>query len=251
LHVVYVWRTVSSPHFGHVIRSRLEDAVREALEEQVRWIEGAGGPSAERTAGKGPRPRRTEMEQSGRQWHGETGYTTEAMLAKYVGDLTLPFYYVGGPPAMVSAMRETLGEAGVNDGNIRSEEFSGYSEAEQGWDMNIKVKRVYEQPDKEDGRRILVDRIWPRGISKDKARLSDWRRDLAPSNELRRWFGHEPDRWEEFKERYRAELEEAGKTGDLRDIAQRAREENVTLLFGAKDTKHNNARALEAFVGKV
>jgi uncharacterized protein YeaO (DUF488 family) len=191
------------------------------------------------------------MEQSGRQWHGETGYTTEAMLAKYVGDLTLPLYYVGGPPAMVSAMRETLGEAGVNDGNIRSEEFSGYSEAEQGWDMNIKVKRVYEQPDKEDGRRILVDRIWPRGISKDKARLSDWRRDLAPSNELRRWFGHEPDRWEEFKERYRAELEEAGKTGDLRDIAQRAREENVTLLFGAKDTKHNNARALEAFVGKV
>jgi uncharacterized protein YeaO (DUF488 family) len=191
------------------------------------------------------------MEQSGRQWHGETGYTTEAMLAKYVGDLTLPFYYVGGPPAMVSAMRETLGEARVNDGNIRSEEFSGYSEAEQGWDMNIKIKRVYEQPDKEDGRRILVDRIWPRGISKDKARLSDWRQDLAPSNELRRWFGHEPDRWEEFKERYRTELEEAGKMGDLRDIAHRAREENVTLLFGAKDTKHNNARALEAFVGEV
>jgi uncharacterized protein YeaO (DUF488 family) len=193
----------------------------------------------------------TEMEKSIREWHGETGYITKAMLLKYVGDLTLPIYYVDGPLAMVTAMRETLGEAGVDEDNIRTEEFSGYSEAEQGWDMNIKIKRVYEQPDKDDGRRILVDRIWPRGISKDRARLSDWRRDLAPSNELRRWFGHEPDRWEEFKERYRAELEEAGKTGDLRDIAERAEEENVTLLFGAKDTQHNNARALEAFVGEV
>jgi uncharacterized protein YeaO (DUF488 family)/uncharacterized OsmC-like protein len=139
----------------------------------------------------------------------------------------------------------------VGDDDIRTEEFSGYPEAEQEWDMNIKIKRVYEQPDKDDGRRILVDRIWPRGISKDKARLSDWRKDLAPSNDLREWFGHDPERWEEFKERYQAELEEAGKMGDLRDIAERAGEENVTLLFGAKDTKHNNARALEAFVGEV
>jgi uncharacterized protein YeaO (DUF488 family) len=98
---------------------------------------------------------------------------------------------------------------------------------------------VYEQPNKDDGRRILVDRIWPRGISKD----------LAPSDELREWFGHDPERWEEFKERYRAELEAAGRMGDLRDIAER--EENVTLLFGAKDTKYDNARALEAFVGEV
>ena len=133
-----------------------------------------------------------------------------------------PLYYVDGPLAMVTAMRETLGEAGVDEDNIRTEEFSGYSEAEQGWDMNIKIKRVYEQPGKDDGRRILVDRIWPRGISKDRARLSDWRRDLAPSNGLRRWFGHDPERWEEFKGRYRAELEVAGKTGDLRDIAQSA-----------------------------
>ena len=96
-----------------------------------------------------------------------------------------------------------------------------------------------------------MDRIWPREISKDKARLSDWRKDLAPSNELRKWFGHDPDRWEEFKAGYRAELEKAGKMGDLRDIVERAEEENVTLHFGAKDTKHNNARALEAFVGEV
>jgi uncharacterized protein YeaO (DUF488 family) len=117
--------------------------------------------------------------------------------------------------------------------------------------MALHVKRVYEEPESSDGERILVDRIWPRGVSKDKARLSDWRKDLAPSNELRKWFGHEPDRWEEFKARYRAELQEAGKIGDLRDIAQRAGEENVTLLFGAKDTRHNNARALDAFVGEV
>ena len=117
--------------------------------------------------------------------------------------------------------------------------------------MALRAKRVYEEPESSDGERILVDRIWPRGISKDKAQLSDWRRDLAPSNDLRKWFGHDPDRWEEFKERYRAELEEAGKMGDLRDIAERAVEENVTFLFGAKDTKHNNARALEAFVGEV
>jgi uncharacterized protein YeaO (DUF488 family) len=190
----------------------------------------------------------TQMEKSDREWHGETGYITKAMLLKYVGDLTLPIYYIDGPPAMVNAMRETLGEAGVDDDNIRTEEFSGYPEAEQEWDMNVKIKRVYEQPDKDDGRRILVDRIWPRGISKDKVRLSDWRKDLAPSNELRKWFGHDPERWEEFKERYRAELEEAGKMGDLRDIAEGAGEENVTLLFGAKDTKHNNARALEAII---
>jgi uncharacterized protein YeaO (DUF488 family) len=117
--------------------------------------------------------------------------------------------------------------------------------------MALHVKRVYEDPETSDGERILVDRIWPRGISKDKVRLSDWRKDLAPSNDLREWFGHDPERWQEFKERYRAELEEAGKMGDLRAIAEKTREENVTFLFGAKDTKHNNARALEAFVGEV
>ena len=117
--------------------------------------------------------------------------------------------------------------------------------------MALRVKRIYDEPDTSDGERILVDRIWPRGISKDKAQLSDWRKDLAPSNELRKWFAHDSELWEEFKERYRAELEGAGKMGDLRDIAERAGEENVTLLFGAKDTKHNNARALEAFVGEV
>jgi len=117
--------------------------------------------------------------------------------------------------------------------------------------MNIKIKRVYEQPDNDDGRRILVDRLWPRGLTKEKAGVDLWLKDIAPSTELRKWFGHDPDRWEEFKERYRAELEEAGKMVVLRDIAERAREENVTLLFGAKDTRHNDARALEAFIREV
>src|SRR5215204_7823663 len=117
--------------------------------------------------------------------------------------------------------------------------------------MNIKIKRVYEQPDKNDGRRILVDRLWPRGLTKEKADVDLWLKDIAPSTELRKWFGHDPDRWEEFKERYRAELEEVDKMGVLRDIAKWAREENVTLLFGAKDTRQNDARALEAFIREV
>ena len=114
--------------------------------------------------------------------------------------------------------------------------------------MALRVKRVYEDSEGVDGERILVDRIWPRGLSKEKARLSDWRKELAPSNDLRRWFGHDPERWGEFKERYRAELEEAGKMGEVREISDMAEEGNVTLIFGAKDAEHNNARALESFI---
>ncbi len=116
--------------------------------------------------------------------------------------------------------------------------------------MALRVKRVYEEPEGADGERILVDRIWPRGISKDKARLSGWRKELAPSNDLRKWFGHDPERWEKFKERYRAELEEAGKMEEVREISDTAEQGNVTLIFGAKDTEYNNARALEAFIRK-
>src|SRR5215210_7673754 len=115
----------------------------------------------------------------------------------------------------------------------------------------IRLKRAYEPPSQEDGLRILVERLWPRGLSKQASAIDLWLKEIAPSTELRKWFGHDPDRWEEFKERYRAELVEAGKMGVLRDIAERAREENITLLFGAKDTRHNDARALEAFIGEV
>jgi len=115
----------------------------------------------------------------------------------------------------------------------------------------LRVKRVYEEPEEADGERILVDRIWPRGLSKEKARLSDWRKELAPSNELRKWFGHDPERWGEFKERYRAELEEAGKMEEVREISGMAEEGNVTLIFGAKDTEYNNARALESYIREL
>ncbi len=105
--------------------------------------------------------------------------------------------------------------------------------------MALRVKRIYEEPEEADGERILVDRIWPRGLSKEKVRLSEWRKDLAPSGELRKWFGHDPERWEEFVRRYRAELEEGGKLEELRELGRLAEEENVTLLFAARDAEHN------------
>ena len=114
----------------------------------------------------------------------------------------------------------------------------------------LRVKRVYEEPEEVDGERMLIDRLWPRGLSKEKAEITAWRKDLAPSDELRKWFGHEADRWEEFMKRYRVELEEAGKTENLRKIGERAAERNVTLLFGAKDTEHN-VRTLMAFVREL
>jgi uncharacterized protein YeaO (DUF488 family) len=117
--------------------------------------------------------------------------------------------------------------------------------------MALRVKRVYEEPEEVDGERVLVDRIWPRGLSKDNVRLSDWRKELAPSNDLRKWFGHDPERWEEFKERYRAELEEAGTMEEVREISDMAEEGNVTFIFGAKNTEYNNARALEAFIREL
>ncbi len=109
----------------------------------------------------------------------------------------------------------------------------------------LKIKRVYEPPAAEDGYRILVDRIWPRGITKAKADIKEWRRDLAPSTDLRKWYGHDPDKWDEFRRRYRAELEAAGKISDIREIADMARSQDVTLVFGARDPFHNQAVAVK------
>ncbi len=107
----------------------------------------------------------------------------------------------------------------------------------------IRIKRIYDEPATEDGRRILVDRLWPRGISKDKARIDEWLKEIAPSDELRKWFGHDPARWEEFRERYRQELgEKAEPVAGLRKLAV---EGTVTLLFAAKDEEHNNAVVLK------
>jgi len=105
----------------------------------------------------------------------------------------------------------------------------------------IRIKRIYDRPGPEDGRRILVDRVWPRGIRKDEARLDDWLKVLAPSTALRKWFGHDPARWDEFQTRYRAELDDP-EIGEILDrLAAEARSDTVTLLFGAKDEQRNQA----------
>ncbi len=112
--------------------------------------------------------------------------------------------------------------------------------------MEIRLKRAYEPPAKSDGVRILVDRLWPRGIRKEDAGLDDWMKDIAPSNELRKWFNHDPGRWEEFVARYRRELEgRAALVSRLADLAQKGR---LTLLYGARDEKHNNAVVLKAYL---
>ncbi len=115
----------------------------------------------------------------------------------------------------------------------------------------IRVRRVYDPPEPADGVRVLVDRLWPRGLSKAQARIDHWYRDLAPSDALRRWFGHDSARWDEFRRRYREELVAAGRWEQVRALAAQARRETVTLLFAAKDVRHNNAVALAEMLRRV
>jgi uncharacterized protein YeaO (DUF488 family) len=109
--------------------------------------------------------------------------------------------------------------------------------------MTIDLKRVYDPPANSDGRRILVDRIWPRGITKADLQIDVWLKDLAPSTELRKWFGHDPAKWDEFRKRYAGELEQRSEA--LEELVDNARAGHVTLVFSAKDTQHNNAVALK------
>jgi len=109
--------------------------------------------------------------------------------------------------------------------------------------MHIRIKRVYEAPDKADGTRILVDRLWPRGLTKEKASIDLWLRDLAPSAELRKWFGHDPSRWEEFKERYLREL--TGNREQIWLLKQEIEKGVVTLVYAAKDQEHNEAVVIQ------
>jgi uncharacterized protein YeaO (DUF488 family) len=109
----------------------------------------------------------------------------------------------------------------------------------------IRIKRIYDRAEPSDGIRILVDRLWPRGLSRSEAKVAEWRKDLAPTNALRGWFRHDPRKWEEFQVRYRNELDAAGKMVDLDALGSRARRETVTLLYAAKDEAHNNAAALK------
>lgn len=107
----------------------------------------------------------------------------------------------------------------------------------------IQIKRVYEAPSKSDGYRILVDRIWPRGVSKEEAKLDAWNKDLAPSTELRKWFDHDPDKFEDFSKKYKKELKDKAEV--LKQLTEKANDQTVTLLYGAKDTKYNQAVVLK------
>jgi uncharacterized protein YeaO (DUF488 family) len=109
--------------------------------------------------------------------------------------------------------------------------------------MNVKIKRVYEKPGRNDGTRILVDRLWPRGLTKEKAKVDLWVKEVAPSNELRKWFGHESEKWSEFQKRYRVELRKNKEPLSL--LRKAATKEPITLLFAAKDEEHNEAIVLQ------
>ena len=111
---------------------------------------------------------------------------------------------------------------------------------------NIKLKRAYEQPEAADGIRVLVDRLWPRGVKKVDAAIDQWMKELSPSTELRNWFGHDPARWDEFRERYAAEVSQH--PDQLRQLRALAGEGTVTLVYSAHDEEHNNAVALRGFI---
>lgn len=108
--------------------------------------------------------------------------------------------------------------------------------------MKIRLKRAYEPPSAEDGQRVLVDRLWPRGLGKSEAAIDRWLKEVAPSSELRRWFGHNPRKWDEFRRKYEAELR--GRGDLLRELRQAAREGPLTLVYSARDQEHNQAVVL-------
>ncbi len=112
--------------------------------------------------------------------------------------------------------------------------------------MSIKLKRAYEPEERTDGRRYLVERLWPRGIRKEALRLDDWMKDVAPSTELRRWFSHDPAKWDEFKKRYWSELDD--RPAAWSPILEAVRHGTVTLVYSSHDEEHNNAVALKEYL---
>lgn len=113
----------------------------------------------------------------------------------------------------------------------------------------IKLKRVYDAPEPGDGRRVLVDRLWPRGLKKEEACIDRWLKDIAPSPELRDWFGHDSQRWLEFRERYRQELQ--AHKDVLRELAEQAGQSDITLLYAARDVERNNAVVLRQVMEEI
>ena len=115
--------------------------------------------------------------------------------------------------------------------------------------VSIRLKRVYDKPANTDGHRVLVDRLWPRGLTKSEAQIDEWFKEIAPSAALRKWYKHEPDKWKEFKKKYAAELDEHCE--QLEKLAGEARTRTVTFLFSAKDIERNNAVALREYIEKL
>lgn len=114
--------------------------------------------------------------------------------------------------------------------------------------MPIFMKRAYDEASSDDGKRILVERLWPRGLKKEKAKLDEWLKDVAPSTELRKWYGHDPAKWEKFKEKYWRELQD--KESLISRLAQEAESNKITFVFGSKEEKLNNAAALKEYIEK-
>jgi uncharacterized protein YeaO (DUF488 family) len=110
----------------------------------------------------------------------------------------------------------------------------------------VRARRVYDEPDSSDGYRVLIDHVWPRGVSKERAHLDEWARDMAPSDELRKWFDHVPERFGEFRARYRDEL--AGRREHVEQLRRRARSQPVTIVYAARDPEHNNAVVLAELI---
>jgi uncharacterized protein YeaO (DUF488 family) len=106
------------------------------------------------------------------------------------------------------------------------------------------IRRAYDPPTRNDGYRVLVDRLWPRGVARKALEIAEWNRDIAPSDELRRWYGHRPERWDEFRDRYRRELEAGAGLVALEALLERARKQRVTLVFGARDSERSQAAVL-------
>ena len=113
----------------------------------------------------------------------------------------------------------------------------------------INLKRAYEPAAKADGERILVERLWPRGVSKDRAKIDLWLKDVAPSTGLRKWFGHDPEKWQQFRRRYAAELKD--KVDVIKMLKQKAKKGRVTFVYAARDEEHNGALALKEFLEKT
>jgi uncharacterized protein YeaO (DUF488 family) len=114
----------------------------------------------------------------------------------------------------------------------------------------LKTKRAYDKKEESDGKRILIDRLWPRGVSKTEAGIDEWLKDLGPSTELRKWFGHDPEKWAEFQKKYEKELSAPEQKQLLDEITKIAARSTVTLIYSAKDTEHSNVKVLEQILQK-